>query len=232
MNFLLPKSKRGELQPLPHLLLPPPIRAISHLNKLGIPNVHARCSICLTFDDGPDPIYTPKILEVLENHNAKATFFVLGEAVEQFPGLVYEILKAGHGIGNHTYSHSHPWMMSPLRAQQEVSKTNSIIKSITGITPRWFRPPFGRLRAAMRRQAHLEGMTTVLWSRSVIDWGMLGTKAGIARRLETIEPGDIVLMHDGKREANNPEFTIECLPTFLQSLGEKALVACTLDEVF
>lgn len=232
MNFLLPKNKRAELQPLPHLLLPAPIRAISPLNKLGIPNVHALRSFCLTFDDGPDPLYTPKILEVLADHNARATFFMVGEAVEQFPGLVYEILKGGHAIGNHTYSHSHPWMMSPLRAQQEVSKTNILIRKITGITPRWFRPPFGRLRAAMRRQAHVEGMTTVLWSRSVIDWGMLGTKAGIARRLESIKLGDIVLMHDGKREANNPQFTIECLPTFLQSLGENALGACTLDEVF
>lgn len=188
--------------------------------------------ICLTFDDGPDPLYTQKILKVLADYNVKATFFVLGEAAERFPHLIEKMFKEGHSIGNHTYSHRHPWLMSSKRAKQEVTLANTVIKNITGIAPRWFRPPFGRLRRAMIMQAHAEQMSTVLWSHSIIDWGIFGTKGGISRRLNNIESGDIVLMHDGRPNHNQPEVTLQCLPHFLHSLSAKSLVARNLDEAF
>jgi hypothetical protein len=75
-------------------------------------------------------------------------------------------------------------------------------------------------------------MVTVLWNRSIIDWGLLGTKAGITRRLDQVSPGDIVLMHDGRPGHNHPELTVQCLPGFLRSLVGNALVTCTLDELF
>jgi peptidoglycan-N-acetylglucosamine deacetylase len=203
-----------------------PIRTTSELGNFRNTNA----PISLTFDDGPDPIYTQKILDLLADYDVKATFFVLGEAAEQFPYLLEKMLKAGHSIGNHTYSHHHPWMMSSSRAMYEVERTTNIIKDITGIAPRWFRPPFGRLRSAMRKQAQSEKMTTVLWSHSIIDWGLLGTEAGISKRLDSIKPGDIVLMHDGKREHNHPEILIQCLPKFLQSLSKRSLIICNLDE--
>jgi peptidoglycan-N-acetylglucosamine deacetylase len=207
--------------------LPQPIDTTSTLN-------HGRsinAPICLTFDDGPDPTYTKKILDLLADYHVKATFFVLGQAAEQFPHLLEQMMKAGHSIGNHTYSHCHPWMISSKRAQHEVARTTAIINNITGNAPRWFRPPFGRLSFAMRKQAQIEQMTTVLWSHSIIDWGILGTKAGISKRLDAIKPGDIVLMHDAKREVNHPEIVIECLPGFLQSLQEKSLTTSTLDKI-
>ncbi len=197
-----------------------------------MPNPHAKHSICLTFDDGPDPEYTPQLLDILDRYNAKATFFVLGEAAEAYPHLVQRIIAAGHSLGNHSHRHNHPWAMSYDRAQREVSVASRILKEITGVTPHWFRPPFGRLRTAMQRQAQSEKMTTVLWSRSVIDWGVLGTKAGIARRLARVNPGEIVLLHDAKRTSNNPGYTCECLPEFLRSLAQRGLSARNLDEVF
>jgi peptidoglycan/xylan/chitin deacetylase (PgdA/CDA1 family) len=232
MSFLLIKNKMPALTSFNRASLPSPVRTMAALGNIGLTETNLDRSICLTFDDGPDPVYTQKILNVLADYDVKATFFVLSEAAEQFPHLLQQMLKAGHAIGNHTYSHRHPWMMSSERAKYEVAQANTVIKDITGIAPRWFRPPFGRLRTAMRRQAHIEHMTTVLWSRSIIDWGMLGTKTGIARRLEHIKPGDIVLMHDGRPGHNHPGITVQCLPKFLQSLSEKSLVACSLDEVF
>jgi peptidoglycan/xylan/chitin deacetylase (PgdA/CDA1 family) len=232
MSFLLIKNKMSAVQPFSRAPLPSPIRSLPGLNNIGQSNVHHKRSVCLTFDDGPDPVYTQKILNVLADYDVKATFFVLGEAAEQFPHLLQQMLRAGHAIGNHTYSHRHPWMMSSERAKYEVAQANAVIKGITGIAPRWFRPPFGRLRTAMRRQAQVEQMATVLWSCSIIDWGMLGTTAGISRRLEHIKPRDIVLMHDGRPGHNHPEITVQCLPKFLQSLSERSLVACSLDEVF
>ncbi len=188
--------------------------------------------ICLTFDDGPDPRYTQKILDLLADYHVKATFFVLGKAAEHFPYLLEQMMKAGHSIGNHTYSHHHPWMISSKHAKHEIERTTKIIKDITGFAPQWFRPPFGRLSTPMRMQANAEQMTTVLWNRSIMDWGIFGTKEGIARRLDKIKPGDIVLMHDGRPEHNHPEVTYQCLSKFLQGFADKSLVARNLDEVF
>jgi len=231
MSLSAINDNRPDLAHYKRASLPPPVHRLSapaHIGSSGINPAHA---ICLTFDDGPDPVYTPKILDVLADYKAKATFFVLGEAAEQFPHLVEQMLQAGHSVGNHTYSHRHPWLMPSERAKQEVSQANSVIKNITGITPRWFRPPFGRLRNAMRMQAHIEQMTTVLWSHSIIDWGLLGTEVGIARRLAKIESGDIVLMHDGRPQHNRPDITAQCLPQFLKSLADKSLTTCNLDSV-
>ena len=211
--------------------LPRPIRTLEHFTHMGKVKIDIKRQVCLTFDDGPDPDYTPEILAVLADYGVKATFFVVGEAAERFPQLVEKIVAAGHTIGNHTYSHRHPWLISSARAKSEVARTTDIVENIIGSAPRWFRPPFGRLRTAMRKQAHAEHMATVLWSHSIIDWGALGTKTGIARRLDQVKAGDIVLMHDGKPEQNRPGLTLQCLPGFLRSLAGKSLVACNLDEV-
>lgn len=205
--------------------LPEPIKKVPVFTDAG------ERSICLTFDDGPDPFYTPKILDILAKYQAKASFFVLGQAAERFPSLVERMVADGHSIGNHTYSHQHPWMISSAFAKYEVMRASDIIRDITGNPPRWFRPPFGRLRTAMRKQAHRDRMTTVLWSHSIIDWGYLGSEAGISRRLDAIKPCDIVLMHDGKRKHNQPDNLIKCLPNFLRMLKEKSLVTVTLDSV-
>lgn len=205
--------------------LPAPIKSLGEFGKT------AR-ALCLTFDDGPDPVYTPAILDILAAHHAKATFFVLGEAAKKYPDVVQRIIADGHSIGNHTYSHSHPWLASETRARQEVSITSHIIESITGVWPRWFRPPYGRLRYAMRQQALLESMETVLWNHSIIDWGLLGSTAGIRSRLENITAGDIVLMHDGQRDQNRPDNLLRFLPDFLASLPQKKLYTWSLDGIY
>ncbi len=205
--------------------LPPPIHSTGAFGQFA----HA---VCLTFDDGPDPVYTPAILDVLAAYNAKATFFVLGEAAAEFPQLIERIVAEGHSIGNHTYSHPNPWFTAEDIARREVTKTSDIIEHIVGIRPRWFRPPYGRLRLAMREQAAHDNMTTVLWSRSIIDWGLLGNAAGIRNRMERIEGGDIVLMHDGQREHNRPDNLLRYLPGLLASLPGRILETWSLDEIY
>jgi peptidoglycan/xylan/chitin deacetylase (PgdA/CDA1 family) len=208
-----------------HNTLPAPVRSMGAFGK-------AARAICLTFDDGPDPVYTPAILEVLAKHNAKATFFVLGEAAEAYPHLIRRIVADGHSLGNHTYSHPHPWLASEARARLEVTRTSCIIQEITGFWPRWFRPPYGRLRFPMRQQALVEGMTTVLWNHSIIDWGVMGNPKGIHQRLNKIAAGDIVLMHDGQRDHNRPDNLLRFLPEFLASLPAKQLYTWSLDGIY
>src|SRR5690606_20960127 len=217
--------------------------------------------VCLTFDDGPDPVYTPAILDVLALHDLRASFFVLGEAAERFPHLVKRMLDEGHTVGNHTYSHRHPWMVSSRRAQDEVARGSESLRKITGESPRWLRPPHGRLRRAMLKQVQAENMTTVLWSHSlidwgpmgpaaglaprmhdiqcgdimrmhtIVDWGPMGTEAGIAQRMHDIKFGDIVLMHDGQREHNHPHLIVQQLPKLAEWLQQRGITTVTLDQV-
>jgi peptidoglycan-N-acetylglucosamine deacetylase len=231
MNFTSINSDTVAARLARGAILPAPICNLESFKHISQSANDINNQICLTFDDGPDPDYTQRILDLLADYNVKATFFVLGAEAKKFPQLVEKMMELGHSIGNHTYSHRHPWLMSSAQAQQEIIQANTAIADITGSAPRWFRPPFGRLRTAMRKQAHAEHMATVLWSRSIIDWGVLGTKTGIARRLERIKAGDIVLMHDGKREHNRPEIMLQCLPAFLRSLSDKSLIARNLDSI-
>lgn len=187
--------------------------------------------VCLTFDDGPDPYFTERVLDVLAAARVQASFFLLGEAVERHPNLVYRMAREGHSIGNHSFSHRHPWVQDEGQARSEVRRTSEVIAAVTGSEPRWFRPPHGRLTRPMLEQACSGNMRTVLWSRSAIDWGPLGTARRVASRLQTICAGDIVLMHDAPRHQNHPEVILALLPGLIENLHKQGLVLRTLDAV-
>lgn len=212
-------------------MINPPGSSITLKNLRDLSGFLHNPLVCLTFDDGPDPVYTPLILDVLAEHKTRANFFVLGAEAERFPYLIKRMVDEGHSVGNHTYSHCHPWLISSRRARDEVSQATRAIYDITGQSPRWFRPPHGRLRPAMLKQARRENMRTVLWSHSIIDWGPLGTVAGITQRLRDIKFGDIVLMHDGKRQHNHPDIIARQLPASIEYLAERGIIPVTLDQV-
>lgn len=173
--------------------------------------------VYLTFDDGPDPRFTPAILDMLAQQQVKASFFVLGEACVAHPELVRKIAEAGHDLGIHSYSHDHPWRLSEPHAREELRRCYHTLADITGSPPTLFRPAYGRIRPATLKEAEVLQLHTVLWSRSVIDWGKWGTLAGISRRLAAIKPRDIVLMHDARPEANRPQVTVRALQDFLRT---------------
>ena len=170
-------------------------------------------SLYLTFDDGPDPVWTPVILDILEAAGVMATFFVIGKQARSIPSMVRRVAAAGHTIGNHTWSHRHPWTMSPIGARREVSDGTAAISDVLGFPPDFFRPPHGRVRRCMLDEAENAGQTAVLWSLSAVDWGPLGHADRIAHRLGKAGPGDIVLMHDGGD--NKPAQLSRVLPAFL-----------------
>lgn len=177
--------------------------------------------VYLSFDDGPDPRYTPRVLDVLEAFGIPATFFVLGESCAQHPQMIARLLDAGHHVGTHAYSHRHPWSLGKSAARNEVSRGFEAVRAAGGITPRLFRPPFGRGRPAMSRAARHLGLTTVMWSRSAMDWGRWGTARRIAHRLAAARPGDILLLHDAPREKNRTDAMLEVLPAFIEACFAK-----------
>jgi len=175
-------------------------------------------SVYLTFDDGPDERWTPQILDLLAEQNVRATFFVVGRFALAYPELVRRIASQGHAIGNHTWSHRHPWAVSATVARQEVRAGTKAIADVTGLAPVFFRPPHGRLRRCMLEEIAHEGQTLVLWDRSAVDWGPLGRAAHISRRLAAVQDGDIVLMHDSGRGINRPDELIKVLPSFINQI--------------
>lgn len=184
--------------------------------------------VYLTFDDGPDPRWTPQILDMLAQARMHATFFAIGESAQREPALMRAVAAAGHAIGNHTFSHRHPWLMRSRAARAQVRDGAKALSDVLGDEPAFFRPPHGRSRPCMTDEARLHGERMVMWDRSAIDWGWLGTAPRIAARLDRVRAGDIVLMHDGQNVHNRPDQLLQVLPEFLRELSRRELRSARL----
>ncbi len=187
--------------------------------------------VYLTFDDGPDARWTPRILDILAQANVCATFFVVGRFALEQVALVRRVAANGHELGNHTWSHRHPWTVLASTARKEVRDGAAAIANLIGRAPKFFRPPHGRLRRCMIEEAERGGQTLALWNQSAVDWGPLGSARRIAHRLSAAQAGDIVLMHDGGRGINRPEELVKVLPEFLSNLSRRRLVPSLLPEL-
>jgi len=126
--------------------------------------------VALTFDDGPDPSSTLRCLEILNPHQVRATFFLVGERVRRHPELARAIRAQGHDVGNHTWGHRHHWLLSPRQAHAEVREGARAITEVIGEPPRLFRPPFGQMNVFSFREAVRLGERCVLGSIAVMDW--------------------------------------------------------------
>ena len=181
--------------------------------------------LALTFDDGPDAVVTPRILAALAEHDAHATFFVLGRQAKQHPDLLKQMAAEGHVIGNHSYSH--PSRTSPQEAGEELDRTEAAIEDAVGRKPRLFRPPYGITDGNLSHLALSRGYTGVLWTISSADSRPIGPDVIAKNVIHTPNPSDIVLMHDGPGHKD----TADALPRILQELGEAGFEFVTMPEL-
>ncbi|HYU85291.1 MAG TPA: polysaccharide deacetylase family protein, partial [Kribbellaceae bacterium] len=144
--------------------------------------------VYLTFDDGPDPRWTPQVLDLLQRYDARGTFFMLGDEVRANPGLVRRVRDAGHAIGNHSVDHKDLTKVSAARLRTEIAG---------GPASRCFRPPYGATNARVRAAIRAAGLRQVLWDVDPDDWQRPGARVIASRILTHVHNGDVVLMHDG-----------------------------------
>ena len=191
-------------------------------------NSSATGKIALTFDDGPHPIYTPKILEILEEYEIDATFFVIGRNVENYPDAFRAILGSGCEIGNHTYTHGNIGGMSESEICRELELTEQAIAKIAPLRPTIFRPPEGACGSAIERASRERGYDIVLWSIDTLDWAHTPSDIIARKLLGNIGDGDIILMHDYVSRGNT---TLGALKIIIPELLARGYEFVTVSEL-
>ncbi len=189
----------------------------------------SRKQVALTFDDGPDPRSTPRLLELLREANIRAAFFCIGKKVEAHPELAAQIVREGHLLENHTYSHSNYTNFFPSAAlRAELERTQAAVKQATGTTPVYFRPPVGLSNPKIFRVAHQLKMQVIGWTIRSLDTVTPDPQKIIARIKSSLQPGAIILLHDGNIPAEKVVATVKPLMDTLRGVGYEIV---RLDEL-
>ncbi|HBE57637.1 MAG TPA: polysaccharide deacetylase family protein [Cyanobacteria bacterium UBA11149] len=185
--------------------------------------------VALTFDDGPWPETTVQILNILKKNNVKATFFVVGRNVSNYPQLMGQIVVDGHEVGNHTWSHQYHHH-SPVSAASEIDKTSDVIYKTTGVKTSIFRPPGGFLNNGLVASAKQKKNAVIMWSADSSDWR--GKNLTVQRLADNVlnatQPGGIVLMHDGGGDRSH---TVQALPQLIAKLRGQGYKFVTVSEL-
>jgi peptidoglycan/xylan/chitin deacetylase (PgdA/CDA1 family) len=204
--------------------------------------------LAITFDDGPNPAITPKLLDLLDRYNAKATFFLIGRFVRECPALVKETAARGHALGNHTETHPNLFWLGPSQIAVELRLCHNAIANATGAPPKWFRPPYGFRNPWVIPAAQEMGCQTIMLTLLPGDWKAL-SKEWLIRRMEPIAKraqqslakgsnaapraaGDILCLHDGSNRQLNADrtHTLAALEHWLPRWRDLGLEFVTIDE--
>jgi peptidoglycan/xylan/chitin deacetylase (PgdA/CDA1 family) len=188
-------------------------------------------SVALTFDDGPDPEVTPKVLDLLEERGARASFFVIGKRVEAHPDLAAEIVRRGHTVENHTYRHRHDFSLRGPRAlDREVTAAQEAIAQATGRYPTWFRAPAGLRGVFLESVLARHGLSLAAWTRRAYDTVVRDPKKIAANLGRGLAAGDVLLLHDGSaaRTAAGSPALLSALPRLLDRIAEGGWLALPL----
>lgn len=200
--------------------------------------MNSRPVLCLTFDDGPDPVYTPQLLELLERWQVPAAFFVVGRQAAAHPDLLHRMEAAGHTVGLHSNIHKSAYLMTPIQAAEDFRQSMEALR-FAGLRPKYYRPPWGHATPASRRLAGQYGLTPVYWDVMAQDWKASITEDEILRRLlirtgaarpSTERPGAIVCLHDGRGRRQAPQRMVHALGRAVEMWKAEGFRFVTLEE--
>ncbi len=187
--------------------------------------------VALTFDDVPDPRFTPKVLDVLKEKKVSATFFVVGSRALKNPGLLKRIHREGHNVGNHSYNHPDFSKLPLEKVQQQIYRAEKIIEGIVGFKPRLIRPPYGEILPNQLEWAKKRGYTVVNWDVDSSDWRQINANQVFRNVTRSIRPGSVVLMHAGGGEGQDLTGTVQALPRIIDWLRAHNYEMVTLTEL-
>ncbi|WP_197255804.1 polysaccharide deacetylase family protein [Paenibacillus dendritiformis] len=188
--------------------------------------------VALTFDDVPDNRITPLVLDILRDHNIRATFFLVGSRAKAHPELVRRIVREGHIIGNHSYSHPLMTKLSMPAFEQQVKDAERVIEDIIGYKPRFYRPPFGEINEEQLKWAGDHGYLVVNWDVDSNDWRGLNAKEVYDNVISGVRPGSIVLQHAGGSKQNHYlQGTVKALPSIIKELKKQRYRFVTVPEL-
>ncbi len=225
MTGVLFAQTAPQASPLPPEPTPPP--AAAPKLKASYSSIHTdQPIVALTFDDGPHKTLTPELLDLLAKRNVKATFFVLGSLVATYPEIAQRIVKEGHEIANHTWSHPNLAKMGDGGVRDQFERTRSIIHQTTGVNPTVMRPPYGAFTERQRSWALKEfGYPTIMWDVDPLDWRRPGASVVAQRILDRTRNGSIILVHD-----IHPG-SIEAMPRVIDTLLQRGYRFLTVSEL-
>jgi len=182
--------------------------------------------VAMTFDDGPHPTQTPRVLDMLRERRLRATFYLIGDRVAAYPNIARRIAEEGHEIGNHSWSHPSLNTLNDASVIVEIDRTTDAIFQVTGRPPVTFRPPYGAFTQRQRTWLHVNrSLPTILWSVDPQDWRRPGASAVANRILQTSHQGAIILSHDIHRG------TIDAMPQTLDGLTARGLHFVTVSQI-
>ena len=220
-------NSQSPILPFPTLLWEQ-IAALQSHNRFLYTGNRYLPEIALTFDDGPNPYYTPQVLAVLQRYGVKATFFCIGRQVASYPDLVKKEYADGNLVGNHSWSHPNLALLSSDEIDSQINLTSNVIQQVIGVRPTLFRPPYGVVNARVLSKANLLGLTTIIWSDEARDWTTPGTSVIVSRILSLAGDGAIILMHDGGGDRSQ---TVAALPTIITTLRLRGYQFVTLQQM-
>ena len=190
-----------------------------------------RREFALTFDDGPDPGVTPRVLDLLDGHGVQATFFCIAQRAQAQPALLREIVARGHDVQNHSHTHRHTFSLSgPAALRREIQRAQEVLTELSGQRPHCFRAPAGLRNPFLDPVLHRLGLHLVSWTRRGFDTVTTEPQRVLVRLTRDMAAGDIVLLHDGHacRAPNGQPVVVEVLPALLEHCAALGLQATTL----
>ena len=205
-------------------------RQFPHVFKRHGPPVQ---KIALTFDDGPDLVYTPKILDTLRKEGVHATFFVLGVNAAKHPGMIRRIVQEGHALGNHSFDHRNLIKSTQAKIKWEIRATDQVLVRISGQSPRWFRAPYGNINPLVLNELNQLGYRAVNWSVDSDDWRSLSARQVKQNILRNVKPGAIILQHCAAgSEKEDLSGTVRALPDIIHTLKRRGYRFVTIPQLF
>lgn len=216
-----------------YILFPWVVKVI--LRKAFLRLARKSSGLYLTFDDGPDPVFTPKVLDILAKFNAKATFFPIGKNVERYPDLIKRIVEEGHELGEHGYDHKHPWLTGPYGTWMDVWKGGRQLAAYAkNGAVNLFRPPYGKLNLVSMLYIYQKKKTAVFWNLDPKDYKLSSENMLIPNIQKHISKGTVILFHDGRCSLakGGRDATLRALALVLESARNKGLAPVTIKDLY